>query len=113
MKSLLPLLLTVCSLAGLAVAQKKNQVDDLKSMVETERAFSSASEEKGIRESFAEFIADDGILFRPTPVLGQKGMKEHPPPAPSRRPCLNWQPLSAPGSPPGDLASTPDPGQYT
>jgi len=38
-------------------------------MVETERAFSLASEEKGIRESFAEFIADDGILFRPTPVF--------------------------------------------
>ena len=82
MKSLLPVLLTVCSLAGVAVAQK-NQVDDLKSMVETERAFSRASEEKGIRESFAEFIADDGILFRPTPVLGKKWMKEHPLPAPS------------------------------
>jgi ketosteroid isomerase-like protein len=112
MKSLLPLLLTVCSLAGLAVAQKKNQVDDLKSMVETERAFARASEEKGIRESFAEFIADDGILFRPTPVLGKTWMEEHPLPASSARPLLSWQPIFAAVSRAGDLGYTTGPWQY-
>jgi len=112
MKSLLSLLLAVCCLAGVAVAQKKNQVDDLKSMVETERAFARASEEKGIRESFVEFIADDGILFRPTPVFGKKWMKEHPLPASPSRPLLSWQPIFAAVSHAGDLGYTTGPWQY-
>ena len=72
MKLLLSLLFTTCSLIGITVAQDKKQAGDLKSMVETERAFARMSEEKGTRESFAAFIADDGILFRPTAVLREK-----------------------------------------
>ena len=50
----------------------------LHSMVDTERAFAKASEEKGTSESFLMFIADDGILFRPTAVLGKKWLQENP-----------------------------------
>jgi len=81
-------------------------------MVETERAFARGSEEKGIRESFAEFIADDGILFRPTPVFGKKWMKEHPLPASSSRALLSWQPIFAAVSRAGDLGYTTGPWQY-
>ena len=99
MKTLITLLLIICSLAATTAAQNKNQVNDLKSMVETERAFSRASAEKGIRESFAEFIATDGILFRPGPVLGKKWMQEHPLPASATRPLLTWRPIFAAISP--------------
>ena len=99
MKTLVTLVLIICSLAATTAAQNKNQVTDLKSMVETERAFSLASEEKGIRESFAEFIADDGILFRPGPVLGKKWMQEHPLPASPTRSVLSWEPIFADVSP--------------
>ncbi len=95
MRIVLLSLFMICAFALPDLAQKNNQLSDLKSMVETERAFSRASEERGIRDSFAEFIADDGILFRPTPVLGKKWIQEHPLPASATRPLLSWQPIFA------------------
>ena len=53
----------------------------LQSMVDTERAFARMSEEQGTRPSFAAFIADDGILFRPRAVKGKQWMTENPLPA--------------------------------
>ena len=94
------------------LAQNKNQVSDLKAMVETERAFSRTSEEKGTRESFAEFIAADGILFRPTPVFGKKWMQEHPLPVSTTRQLLSWQPIFAAVSRAGDLGYTTGPWQF-
>jgi ketosteroid isomerase-like protein len=108
MKTLVIFLLIICCLAGTTCAQG----NDLKSMVETERAFSRTAEEKGIRESFAQFIADDGILFRPGPVLGKKWMQEHPLPAATTRPLLSWQPIFAAVSRAGDLGYTTGPWQF-
>ncbi len=112
MRILLLSLLMVCACIAPAGAQNKSQVDDLKSMVETERAFSRMSAEKGIRESFAEFIAEDGILFRPTAVLGKKWMQEHPLPASTTRPLLSWQPIFGAVSRAGDLGYTTGPWQF-
>ena len=80
-------------------------------MVGTERAFSRMSEEKGIREAFIEFIAEDGILFRPRAVLGKKWLQEHPLPASTTRPLLVWQPIFAGMSRAGDLGYTTGPWQ--
>jgi ketosteroid isomerase-like protein len=112
MKILLPLLLIICSLFGITGAQDQKQASDLKSMVDTERAFARMSEEKGTREAFAAFIADDGILFRPGPVLGKKWMQENPVPASKTRPLLAWQPIFAFVSSAGDLGYTTGPWQY-
>src|SRR3989442_13084193 len=112
MRILLLSLSMICFLAGLVVAQKNNQVSDLKSMVETERTFSRTSEEKGTRESFAEFIAADGILFRPTPVFGKKWMQEHPLPVSTTRQLLSWQPIFAAVSRPGALGVTTGPWRF-
>ena len=112
MRILLVSVLMICSLAGPAVAQNKNQADDLRAMVETERAFSRAAEEKGTREAFAEFIADNGILFRPTPVLGKNWMREHPLPPSTTRPLLSWQPIFAAISRGGDLGYTTGPWEF-
>jgi ketosteroid isomerase-like protein len=108
MRVLLLSLLMVCVFAP-AAAQTKGRINDLKSMVETERAFSRMSEEKGTREAFAEFIAEDGILFRPTAVLGKKWMQEHPLPPSTARPLLSWQPIFAAVSQAGDLGYTTGP----
>jgi ketosteroid isomerase-like protein len=102
----------VCAFVAPTVAQNKNQVNDLKSLVETERAFSRTSAEKGIRESFAEFIAPDGILFRPTAVLGRKWMQAHPLPPSTARPLLSWQPIFAAVSLAGDLGYTTGPWEF-
>jgi ketosteroid isomerase-like protein len=112
MKLLILSLLMICAAATPALAQNKNQGDDLKSMVETERAFSHLSEEKGTREAFAAFIAADGILFRPTAVLGRKWMQEHPLPPSPTRPLLSWQPIFAAVSGAGDLGYTTGPWQF-
>lgn len=95
-----------------AAAQQQSRNKDLTSMVETERAFSRMSEEKGTRESFVEFIAEDGILFRPRAVFGKKWMQENPLPPSTTRPLLVWQPILAGMSRAGDLGYTTGPWQY-
>jgi ketosteroid isomerase-like protein len=105
-------LVVICAFIAPAVSQTKNQANDLKSMVETERAFARMSEEKGTREAFAEFIAADGILFRPGPVVGKKWMQEHPLPTATTRPLLSWQPIFAAVSRAGDLGYTTGPWQF-
>ena len=102
----------VCALSFPAGAQKTKAPNDLQQMVETERSFSRMSEEKGIREAFSEFIADDGILFRPRAVIGKKWMQEHPLPPSNTRPLLTWQPIYAFMSRSEDLGYTTGPWQY-
>ena len=112
MRMLLVTLVMVCAFVAPATAQKNDRINDLKSLVETERAFSRTSEEKGTRESFAEFIAEDGILFRPTAVFGKKWMQEHPLPPATKRQWLSWQPIFAAVSRAGDLGYTTGPWQF-
>jgi ketosteroid isomerase-like protein len=102
------LLIFLAALVGPAQSRSK----ELKTLVDTERAFSRMSEEKGIRESFTEFIAEDGILFRPTPVKGKQWMREHPLPPSTTRPLLTWQPMFAGISRAGDMGYTTGPWQY-
>lgn len=110
MRILLLSFFAICFYAAPAFAQKN--VGDLKAIVETERAFSRMSEEQGTREAFDAFIADDGILFRPTPVFGKKWMQEHPLPASPTRSVLSWQPIFADVSRAGDLGYTTGPWQF-
>jgi len=111
-RSILVAALLAAFIASLAVAQTKRRIDPLAEMVETERAFSRMSEEKGIRESFIEFIAEDGILFRPRAVFGKKWMGENPLPPSTTRSLLVWQPIFAGMSRTGDLGYTTGPWQY-
>jgi ketosteroid isomerase-like protein len=112
MRTLLVSLVLACAFVAPGAAQKNDRMNDLRSLVETERAFSRTSEEKGTRESFAEFIAEDGILFRPTAVLGKKWMREHPLPPSTKRQLLSWQPIFAAVSRAGDLGYTTGPWQF-
>ena len=106
------MLASVCGLFLPATAQKTEPANPLLQMVETERSFSRLSEEKGTREAFAAFIADDGILFRPRAVVGKKWMQEHPLPSSNTRPLLIWQPVYAYVSRSSDLGFTTGPWQY-
>ena len=56
--------LTVLLLFPLNIlAQQSPNPPALKSMIETEQAFSKTAEVKTAREAFMEFIADDGLLL--------------------------------------------------
>ena len=95
-----------------AVAQTPEAVSPLKSLVETEQAFSQAAADKSTREAFLLFIADDGILFRPKAVNGKQWLIEHPTPASEKRPLLSWQPIFADVALAGDLGYTTGPWEY-
>jgi ketosteroid isomerase-like protein len=78
-------------------------------MVKTEQAFSKTAEVKTTREAFMEFIADDGLLFRPGPVNGKKWMLDHPVPPSNTRGLLAWQPTFAGMAASGDFGFTSGP----
>jgi ketosteroid isomerase-like protein len=103
--------LFVC--VSLAVAQKiKVASTPLQSMVDTERAFARMAEEQGVRAAFMAFIAEDGVLFRPTAVKGKQWMTEHPQPSSDKRPLLSWQPTFADIALTGDMGYTTGPWEF-
>ncbi|HAF15956.1 MAG TPA: hypothetical protein DCK93_04530 [Blastocatellia bacterium] len=104
-----PLLLAFIS-PGLA--QKATERSALESLVDTERAFARMSQEKGTRPAFMAFIAEDGILFRPTAVKGKQWMIDHPLPPSDKRPLLSWQPMFAEVARAGDMGYTTGPWEY-
>ena len=81
----------------------------LVSLVEAERAFARMSVERGVRESFLAFFADDGINFQPHPTNTREAYLKRPAP-PTRPPVtLNWEPIFADISRAGDLGYTTGP----
>ena len=99
-------------LASITSAQTSQSNSPLKEMVETEQAFSKAAETGATREAFLAFIADDGLLFRPSAVNGKKWMNEHPVPPSDKRPLLAWQPVFAKMALAGDLGFTTGPWEF-
>jgi ketosteroid isomerase-like protein len=77
----------------------------LDAMVAAENAFSRTAGEKGIRDAFVEFFADDSVLFRPDPVPGREWMRSRPA-SPAH---LSWYPVFAEVSLAGDLGYTTGP----
>ncbi|MDX6694725.1 MAG: hypothetical protein QOF02_2328 [Blastocatellia bacterium] len=102
-------LLTLLALAIVVVPQGKEESPALRSLVAAERAFARTSVEKGIRESFLAFFADDGINFQPHPTKTREAYLSRP--APTVRPPveLNWEPIWADVAQAGDLGYTTGP----
>jgi ketosteroid isomerase-like protein len=98
--------LAVIVAAGLAGAQSSSR--SLQTLIEAERAFSRLSEEKGTREAFLTYLADDSVVFLPRPVPGRKAYEEAPADSPT---LLTWNPAYAEVSPAGDLGYTTGPYQ--
>ena len=90
----------------------QSQESDLQAMVETERAFAKMSQDQGTRPAFVAFIAEDGILFRPTAVKGKEWMAAHPLPPTDKRPLLSWYPTLAGMARAGDMGYTTGPWEY-
>jgi ketosteroid isomerase-like protein len=66
----------VCLLPALAATVTfvgaESPDDAVKALVGAERKFFQTGQEKGTRAAFLEFLAPDGIVFRPAPVNGQE-----------------------------------------
>lgn len=80
---------------------------DLDAMVAAERAFARLSAEKGFKESFLAFIAEDGIMFRPMPIKAKASLRERPEPPIS----LVWGPSHAEISRSGEMGWTTGPSE--
>ena len=107
-----PVLVLTLLLALALVSRAQQQggyTPALVSLVEAERAFSRASVERGVRESFLAFFADDGINFQPHPTNTREAFLKRP--APVTRPpvTLYWEPVFADVSRAGDLGYTTGP----
>jgi ketosteroid isomerase-like protein len=51
---------------------------DLETLVNAERAFARTATEKGIRDSFLEYFAEDAIAFNPAPVSATERLRSRP-----------------------------------
>lgn len=96
-------------LAPGGLAQKEAMPVELRALVETERAFSRTSTEKGMKEAFLAYAADDGLLFRRTAVNAKEQWRQTTP-APTG--LLTWQPAYADISRSGDLGYTTGPWEF-
>ena len=63
-------LMSLSLAAGVALAE--TPADALRAMVEAEKKFYETGQEKGTRAAFLEFLAEDGIIFRPGPLNGRE-----------------------------------------
>ncbi|MDX6610881.1 MAG: hypothetical protein QOD75_67 [Blastocatellia bacterium] len=102
------ILVTLASLSS-GVSQKTKPSPALNSLVAAERAFARTSVQKGIRESFLEFFAEDGVNFQPHPVKTRAALLKRPAPAVRPPVVLNWEPAYADISSAGDLGYTTGP----
>jgi ketosteroid isomerase-like protein len=82
---------------------------ELQRLADTERTFSRTSVEKGIRASFMEFFAEDGINFTPHPGNAQQYFRNRPAPTAPQPFTLKWEPAFADISQAGDLGYTTGP----
>ncbi len=81
--------------------------NNLKSLMETELAFSKTCVEKGISPSFLEYFEVDGVVFRPQPESSKKIYTERTP-----KGILNWWPVFADVSFSGDMGISTGPWEY-
>jgi hypothetical protein len=95
-------------LAGRALAAE-NLPPSLAAVVAAERAFAKRCGEVGIRASFLEFFAPDGVSFAPDPGNARERLNKRPPPKEPPPILLEWAPEQAEVSPSGDLGWTTGP----
>ena len=78
---------------------------ELDSLVEAERAFSRMSRERGVRDAFLEYMAPDGVIFRPLATNARRAWESRGRVAAT----LVWDPVFAEVSAAGDLGYTTGP----
>ncbi len=98
------------ALTALAACSRDAQVPGppLKSVVEHEYAFAAHSVAHGMRAAFIEYLAPDGVLFRPTPVSAQTWLREQP----ETPGTLSWYPEMAGVSGDGTMGYSSGPYRY-
>lgn len=81
----------------------------VQNLVATERAFAAMAQERGVRDAFLAYLAEDGLLFRPRPENGKAFHKA----TPDDGGRLLWEPVFADLSAAQDLGFTTGPWSFT
>jgi ketosteroid isomerase-like protein len=89
------------------LTQEKDLPPAQAELVNTERAFAKLAVERGVRESFIAYFADDGVGFAPHPHKVKERFSNSPAPAARQPLTLNWAPVY------GDIAQAGDLGWNT
>jgi ketosteroid isomerase-like protein len=99
-----------CILAGPFVvrAAEPSPAEAVRALVESERKFYQTGQEKGTRAAFLEFLADDGIVFRPGPLNGKEVWTKRP----ETGLDLIWEPTFAAIARSGDFGYTTGPAKW-
>jgi len=103
MRTNLGILSLVLIIIALGFSQDQQISAALSSLVEAERAFAHACLEKGVRASFTEFFADDGIAFQPQPVKYKETVREQPASLQPDAVTIAWEPIFSDVSAAGDM----------
>ncbi len=103
------LIILIITVALITTAQNKSISPELLKLADSERAFSKTSVEKGVRASFMEFFAPDGVSFTPHPGNAQENFRSRPAPTAPQPFTLKWEPIYADISQAGDLGFTTGP----
>ena len=80
----------------------------LQSLVAAEREFSARSVKHGMKDAFLAYLAEDGVIFRPTPTNGKESWKARE----NSKGTLIWEPTFAEVSQAGDLGVDSGPWEY-
>lgn len=67
-----------CLLFVSATLRAETPAEAVRAMVEAEKRFYETGQEKGTRAAFLEFLAEDGIIFRPGPLNGKEAWGKRP-----------------------------------
>ena len=107
MKAFITITLLLFVLALPALTQDKGLPPAQAELVNTERAFAKLGVERGVRDSFIAYFAEDGIGFGPHPFKVKETFSSRPAPATRSPIVLNWAPVY------GDIAQAGDLGWNT
>jgi ketosteroid isomerase-like protein len=105
-----PILIACGVLAALPALAQAPLPPDLRTMVEAERAFAAAAREKGIRDAFLEFFADDA-MFEPGGGLAKERLRKQPSQPFSVRELV-WEPRTGDVAASGELGWLTGPGTF-
>lgn len=99
-----------CAASGAAFALSQQSGEDahVGTLVALEESFATAAREEGTKAAFLEYLAEDGVLFRPHPVPGRAWWEA----APEDPGLLQWYPSRAALAESADLGYTLGPWSY-
>src|SRR5687767_14117225 len=103
--------LVVLLLPAIAHARGEQLSSGAAQIVAAERACAKRFGEVGVRDSFLEFFADDGVSFVPEPGLARPRLEKRPKPKLPLEVLLVWAPEMAEISAEGDLGWSTGPSQ--